>query len=308
MSELVVFGEALIDLQGGADLDFRGHVGGSPLNVALAATRLGVRAALATRVSTDLFGEAIVAHLSANEVDTALLERGPEPTTLAFVTVEDGSARYSFRNHGAADTRYAADPPPDLRAARAVHFGSVSLLFPPASPRILELVRRARSSALVLLDPNVRPSLIGDPAAYRRAFAAWLGLSHWLKLSREDLDFLAPGETEEAVTARWLDLGPRAVVVTDGSDGARLYRPGRPILETAAPRVTVVDTIGAGDTFSGATAAALLERGLDRPGRLEAASDHELEAVLAFAARAAAINCTRPGCDPPSRAELDAAP
>lgn len=304
--QLVVFGEALVDLKGTGALGFQGYVGGSPLNVAVAAARLGLPSALATRVSTDFFGEAIVSHLKANGVGLDLLERGPEPTTLAFVSFEGGGPRYSFRNEGAADLAYTANLPwPE--GVEAVHFGgSVNPLFEPVSGRVLELVRSRREGRLLHLDPNVRPTLLGNREVYRARLAPWLPLAHWLKLSREDLEWLWPGADEAATARGWLEAGVSVVVVTDGGEGARLYRRGREPLTARAPRVSVVDTVGAGDTFSGATLAALLERGLASPGALEAAGDEELRAVLEFGARAAAVNCTRAGADPPTRAELEA--
>ncbi|HWG84652.1 MAG TPA: carbohydrate kinase [Deinococcales bacterium] len=304
-TRLVVFGEALIDFKGAGGLAFQGYVGGSPLNVAVAAARLGLPSALATRLSTDLFGESIAAHLAGNGVSGEYLQRGPEPSTLAFVQLRDGSATYAFRNDGAADTRY---DPGDLALPAtlgAVHFGSVSLLHDPGASAILRAVRAARDRALVHLDPNVRPTLVRDRAAYQARLDAAVSLAHWVKLSRDDLDWMAPGRDEAAVAGAWLARGPAVVVVTDGAGGARLYRRDEDPMHVAAPPVEVADTVGAGDTFSGATIAALLERGV-AAGDLARLPRGVLAQVLAFAARAAAINCTRPGCDPPTRTEVEA--
>jgi len=306
-ARLVVFGDALIDLPTTGNLEFRGFVSGSSLIVATAAQRLGLPTALATRLGGDFFAEAILRYLRGNGLDLSLLEQGPEPTTLAFVLNQGGRTRYAFRNEGAADTRYA--PPSDLRlpqGVQALHFGSIALLFEPAASSILGVVRAHRDACLVHFDPNVRPTLIPDRARYLEQFAAWLALAHWVKLSREDLEFLQPQRDEAEAAREWLGRGPRAVVVTDGAAGARLYRPGREVLWVRAPEVEVVDTIGAGDTFSGATLVALLERGLSSPSALETAEDEVLLEVLGFAARAAALNCTRAVCNPPTRAELEA--
>jgi len=301
--QLVVFGDALIDLPTSGHLEFRGFVSGSSLIVATAASRLGIPTALATRVGGDFFAEAILEYLQANHLDLSLLERGPEPTTLAFVQTGGGQTRYAFRNQGAADTLYQG-----LQAlpssARALHFGSINLLFQPAAGRILEQVRQGRASRLVHFDPNVRPTLIPEREHYLEQFQEWLRLAHWVKLSKEDLEFLHPDQDEAEVIKKWLGNGPQVVVVTDGAKGARLYRTANS-LEVVAPKIKVVDTIGAGDTFSGATLVALLERNLVTPEALLLASDAVLLEVLTFAARAAAFNCTRAVCDPPTRAELD---
>ncbi|HEX2864849.1 MAG TPA: carbohydrate kinase, partial [Deinococcales bacterium] len=247
--DLIVFGEALIDFKSTGGLGFQGFVGGSPLNVALAAARLGRPSALATRLSTDLFGEAILAHLTGNGVHLGLLERGPEPTTLAFVQTVNGDARYSFRNEGAADTRY--DPPAASlpETVRAVHLGSVALLSEPGASAITRLARAQAEQALVHFDPNVRPSLVTGRAAYLRRISEVLAFTGWLKLSSEDLEWLAPGEAEAQAAGRWLQAGPAVVVVTRGKDGSALSRKDEPPLECPGLKVSVVDTVGAGDTF-----------------------------------------------------------
>lgn len=305
-SRLAVFGDALIDLPTTGNLEFRGFVSGSSLIVATAAQRLGLPTALATRLGSDFFAEIILEYLRTNGLDLSLLERGPEPTTLAFVLKDQGKTRYAFRGEGAADTQYS--PPEDLRlpqSINALHFGSIALLFEPAAGSILRVVRAHRQTCLVHFDPNVRPTLIPDRGRYLEQFAGWLELAHWVKLSGEDLEFLHPGQDEAEVVKVWLGRGPCVVVVTDGAAGARLYRAGREVVTAKAPVVRVVDTIGAGDTFSGATLVALLERDLTRPEALEGAPDAALLEVVSFASRAATFNCTRAVCDPPTRAELD---
>ena len=306
---LVVFGEALIDFKSTGGLGFQGFVGGSPLNVAMAAARLGLPAALATRVSTDLFGEAIMAHLAANGIDVSLLERSSEPSTLAFVQTVNGDARYSFRNEGAADTRFN---PPDSSVlpdtVQAIHLGSVALLYEPGASAIMRLSSARAARSVVHFDPNIRPSLIIDRAAHLTRFEAVLGFTGWLKLSTEDLEWLAPGEPEASAAGRWLERGPAAVVVTRGRDGCALYRAGQQPLVLPGQAVTVRDTVGAGDTFSGATIQSLLALGVTSRSGIARLTIDQLGWVLGRATRAAAINCTRQGCDPPTTAELDGRP
>ncbi|MER3556237.1 MAG: carbohydrate kinase [Meiothermus sp.] len=303
--QLVVFGDALIDLPTSGNLEFRGFVSGSSLIVATAASRLGVPTALATRLGGDFFAEAILEYVQNNGIDLSLLERGPESTTLAFVLNEGGKTRYAFRNENAADLLYAGERTFPA-SAKAIHFGSIALLFEPGASRFLEQVRAQRGSCLVHFDPNVRPTLIPDRERYLEQFAGWLELAHWVKLSKEDLGFLCPQQDEADVAKEWLGRGPSVVVVTDGEEGARLYRAGQEVLRVKPPKVPVVDTIGAGDTFSGATLVGLLERDLLTPQALHSAPDSVLLEVLTLAARAAAFNCTRPVCDPPTKAELEA--
>lgn len=300
---IVVAGESLIDLVpqragGGAAQDplppLLPRLGGGPYNTAVALGRLGAPAAFCSRVSTDGFGAALLDGLRAARVDTSLVQRGPEPTTLALASVgSDGSAGYGFYAQGTADRLF--ELPPQLPSSvRALALGTCSLVLEPGASAYEALLRReADRGVFTLLDPNIRPPLIPDADAYRARLAGWLPHVSLLKLSEDD--------------ARWLGgvpRGPAAVVVTRGADGLTVRtRAGTEVRVPAVP-VDVVDTIGAGDTVN----AALLHR-LDA---LDALSERALEAldaerwrdVLGFAARAAAVTCSRRGAEPPYEAEV----
>ncbi|WMT57535.1 carbohydrate kinase family protein [Truepera radiovictrix] len=302
---IVCFGEALIDFKAQGELLFQGFVGGSPLNVAVAAARLGAKAALAAGVSYDLFGEAIVAHLEANGVDTSLVERSDAPSTLAFVAESGGDVDFTFIGEGAADTRYDPQPRPTLPPEVAfLEFGSISLLREPGASAIDELIAAHRGRCAVIFDPNVRPALIPDRAAYTPKLERALSLSHLVKVSAQDLRWLYPDVPIEAAAASWLDRGPEAVIVTSGAEGVRLLRREQPTLTLATPRVEVADTVGAGDTFMGALMVRLIELGAT--GGFAALEAPRWRDALRFAAAAAALNCTRAGANPPTRGELEA--
>ncbi|MGW6881275.1 carbohydrate kinase family protein [Streptomyces goshikiensis] len=289
---IVVGGEALIDLvpaaaPPGALLP---RPGGGPYNTALALGRLGARVAFCSRVSADGFGESLLAGLRAAGVDLSLVQRGPEPTTLAVPSLApDGSAAYRFYVEGTADRLFTL--PPALPAGvRALGLGTCSLVLEPGASAYEALLRReSQRGLLTLLDPNIRPALIADPAAYRSRFEGWLPYVSVLKLSEDDAAWLG-GRVRD-----WLAAGPSAVVLTRGAEGLTVWT--REGAEHSVPsrRVTVADTIGAGDTVG----AALLHRlaghragPVDWPG------------VLEYAAHAAALTCTRAGAEPPYAAEL----
>ncbi|MEV8532992.1 carbohydrate kinase [Streptomyces sp. NPDC051211] len=288
---IVVGGEALIDLvpvaqPPGALLP---RPGGGPYNTALALGRLGAEVAFCSRVSTDGFGETLLAGLRAAGVDLSLVQRGPEPTTLAVPSLApDGSAAYGFYTQGTADRLFAL--PERLPAgARALALGTCSLVLEPGASAYEALLRReAGRGLLTLLDPNIRPALIADPEAYRSRFRSWLPYVSVLKLSEEDAQWLG-GRPED-----WLAAGASAVVLTRGAAGLTVRTRAGEEHRAAGVRVRVADTIGAGDTVN----AALLHR-LSGPGPVDWA------AALAYAARAAAITCTRPGAEPPHAAELE---
>ncbi|QES54153.1 carbohydrate kinase [Streptomyces venezuelae] len=290
---IVVGGEALIDLvpvaqPPGALLP---RPGGGPYNTALALGRLGAEVAFCSRVSSDGFGESLLAGLRAAGVDLSLVQRGPEPTTLAVPSLApDGSASYGFYVGGTADRLFTLPPAlPD--GVRALALGTCSLVLEPGASAYEALLRRESGrGVLTLLDPNIRPALIADPAAYRIRFLERL-LPHTrvLKLSEEDAAWLG-GRVED-----WLAAGPSAVVLTRGAAGLTAWTREGGQYAAAARAVPVVDTIGAGDTVN----AALLHRLALVPG-----GPVDWPEVLSYAAHAAALTCTRAGAEPPYAAEL----
>ena len=307
---IALTGEALIDFTAGeaGTLAFLGHEGGSPLNTAVACARLGQPTGFLTQLSTDLFGERLMGFLQKNGVDTSFILRSGAPSTLAFVERTPQTNRYAFYTQGSADATWAPEPLPQLPPeCRFLHFGSISLLQDPAATRIADLVAANRGQRVVVFDPNVRPSLITDMAAYRKRVAGWFGMADLVKLSDEDAALLAPGQPVDALAADCLAAGARAVIVTRGGDGATLWRAGRAPVTVAAPRVEVVDTIGAGDTFTAGLSVALLSHGIEQPGQIDGLTDEDWKAVMGFAATAAALNCTREGADPPTLEAVHAA-
>jgi fructokinase len=303
--QIAVAGEALIDFTSTGSLGFQGHVGGSPLNTAVACVRLGRPTAFLTQLSTDLFGEQLLAFMRTNGIDTRFIIRSAAPSTLAFVERTPLTNRYAFFTRGSADGSWAPPELPLLPSdCRCLHFGSISLLQEPAAGRITDLVAANAGQRLIVFDPNVRASLIADMAAYRARFRRWLGMTDLLKVSDEDAALLAPGQTLADAAASWLAAGPRAVVVTRGGAGASLYRTGHVEHHVTAPQIVVADTIGAGDTFTAGLSAALLDAGVDRADQLASLPGPAWHEVLRFAAMAAAINCTREGANPPRLADV----
>ncbi|MFF8658709.1 carbohydrate kinase family protein [Streptomyces huasconensis] len=304
---IVVAGEALIDLvpqevAGGAAAGLpvlAPRLGGGPYNTAVALGRLGSPVAFCSRVSRDAFGEALLDGLRASDVDISYVERGPEPTTLAVASIgADGSAGYSFYVEGTADRLFSA-PEHLPEGVRAMSFGTCSLVLEPGASAYEELLRQAAARGVfTALDPNVRAMLIPDADAYRARFKSWLPSVSLLKLSREDADWLGGTPRD------WLAAGPSAVVVTHGGDGLTLYTGDGTELRVPGEPVDVVDTIGAGDTVNAALLHGLAARDALSAEALAALDEDGWTAVLRFAARAAAITCSRAGAEPPYAVEL----
>jgi fructokinase len=302
-------GEALIDMvpDGSKEDAYLARPGGCPYNTAIAAARLGAKAAFIGRMGSDFMGDMLFERLESNGVETRFVVRRSEPSTLAFVKRSaGGDARYAFYSLGAADRSFAlGDLPANLGPdAHFLMFGSISLVQEPVAATVEALVTRESKRRLVSFDPNVRPGLIPDKAGYLEKFERWVSQSAIVKLSSDDLEWLFPGKSEAECVDRLLSLGASLVALTRGSEGA-LARTKSARAEVGAIKVKVADTIGAGDTFHAALLARLERDGIATRSAVEALGAADLRAILGFANAAAACNCTRTGAEPPTLSELE---
>ena len=285
--DIMVCGEGLVDLvpRGRGRLaDLTPALGGGPFNVAVAAGRLGADVGFQSRLSTDAYGCAMVDRLQEEGVDTSLVQRGEEPTTLAACAIaDDGSATYSFYTEGTADRLVE----PVLADVSWACFGTVSLALEPGATRYAELLKElAAHGTKVALDPNIRPFFATEE--HREFLLSLLPHVTLLKLSEEEVDFLG-AEALESVPV---------VVTTRGGEGLSV-RAGSVTVSVPPVTVEVADTIGAGDTVMAALLAQLAQTD---PGAL---GESEWRDVLHFAATAAAITVSRTGAQPPTRAEVE---
>ena len=300
---IVVCGEALIDMVTTGDSTRRPTPGGGPFNTARALARLEAPAAFLGHFSTDEFGRMLADQLAADGASLALATFGPEPTTIAIANIGgDGLAEYEFLIQGTSAPNLTRDMiPAELPVdVKAVHLGTLGLVLEPMASSLAALVRREHGRRLVMLDPNIRPVLTTDPQ-YRPRLDSLISQSTIVKASDADLDWLFQGLDRMAAARALLARGPKMVVVTLGAKGAIGVTASAEV-RVPAPAVRVVDTIGAGDAFGAALLAWLHDHGrLSRDLRLDR---EELRAALEFACLVASITCTRPGADPPRRAEL----
>jgi fructokinase len=316
MSQLITcVGELLIDflpiVEDGRTVGFRMHPGGSVMNVAVTAARLDQPVAFASKVSTDMFGRELRAFVESQGVDTRFLLDSPAQSTLAFVSMAGGEAAYNFYTTGTADTLLTIDefPPALFDETRILHFGSISLLRGTTPAAALAAAERLKGRALLSIDPNLRPNLIEDESAYRATLDRAMRLADIIKISEADLGWLMPGATLDGAAAALMTHGAALVIVTRGGSGVlALHRTSggetRAITLPAFP-ITLVDTVGAGDSYSGGLLAALAARNIVTRDALESLAEADLVAALRFAAAVAALTCTRPGADPPRLAEVE---
>src|SRR5690349_17762689 len=303
---ITVVGESLVDVvaRKGHD-ELTVHPGGSPANVAVALSRLGQRTALVTQIGADSYGALIRTHVESNGVDVILAGPAGQPTSRALATLDaHGGASYEF------------DLSWDVRGLRlaeesiALHIGSLGVVLAPGGEQVLRLAESACRGGDVVTsyDPNARPSVTPDRRAVAATVERAAASAHIVKMSDEDLAFLFPGTTPARLADRLLD-GDRPtqlLVVTMGRDGAMAVTRSSRFAVPAVP-VVVVDTVGAGDTFTAALLAGLAEAGLLSREALTAGAAAEpdlLRDIVGQALAAAALTCTRPGADPPTAGEL----
>jgi fructokinase len=299
---IVILGEALMDCIAQPDGSLLLVMGGSPFNLARAAALQGAEVGVLAPFSSDAFGRQLKARALADGV-RALSPDSSRPTSLAVVTLNAGQPSYGFYREGIADRDYGVDATLDIlrrQAPGVLHTGSL-MLVPPEHEKVLQLLAGARALGwTVSLDVNLRPAVADDAPAYRDAISRALMLADWVKASDEDLLGLgfeqATFDRADDLHAQFRRLGPyRRVALTFGGAGAALWVDGD-AARASAPRVELVDTVGAGDTFWGSCLADWVEHP-DGAAR-------RVHATLQRAMAAAAINCSRKGCQPPTRAEL----
>ncbi|MGD1882011.1 MAG: carbohydrate kinase [Paracoccaceae bacterium] len=304
-------GEALIDMlpvdlsNGG--VAYEPKKGGAVFNTSVALARLGQEAGFLCGLSTDLFGRQLADQLDHEGVNTGLCPRPALPTTLAFVALEEGKAEYTFYDENSAMRMLKAEDIGPLPAScSALFFGGISLCNMPACDAYAELCNRYSDDRLIMIDPNVRPGFVSDWPAYRARIRAMIAQADIVKVSDDDLGWITSGATLEGQLSELLGLGPAFVILTKGAEGADMLRQNGARLTAPAPKVDIVDTVGAGDTFNAGFLAALQMRGSLTKADLATTSDDDIIAALTFANQAAAISVTRPGADPPLLHEVRA--
>lgn len=300
-ARILIAGEALTDIVVDADGGRREHPGGSPLNVAVALSRLGHDAHLLTAIGDDARGDAIRAHLDESGVQLTPASVRPGRTSTAEAVLNaHGAATYTF------DLTWDPDTAGLPEAPDAVHTSSIAAVLEPGATTLSALLRSARGSSTISYDPNARPTLMGAPEDVRARIEENIALSDVVKASDEDVAWLYGTEDVEDVAASWRDLGPSLTVLTRGGDGAVAFSAsGR--VQVAPVQVEVVDTVGAGDTFSAGILDALAAKGLlgaDRREMLAAIPSDDLATVLRRAAALSAITVSRAGANPPWSHEL----
>jgi fructokinase len=290
-----VCGEVLIDILPSGPV-----VGGGPANTAKALARLGHDVHFIDGISSDAYGVSAKAELLADGVNLDLALASNKPTCTATVSLDAaGGASYEFLIDGTATFDFNSSwlPDPYRYQPQVLHIGTLVTVIEPGASALYDWAMQVAELAPIVFDPNIRPSVQPDRDLYEAAVEKWAALSAVIKVSDDDLAWLFPGQSIDDVANRWINDGVFLVVVTRGANGLVGYTAdGR--VEVPGVKVDVVDTVGAGDTVGAIVVEAMLAHGL-----VELRGDI-LRGVLARAAAAAAITCSRQGAQPPHKHEL----
>jgi fructokinase len=306
-------GEALIDMlpvpvSGSQPPSWTAHPGGAVFNTAIGIARLGAATGLMSGLSTDGFGDMLRSVLDAEMVDYSLSATSERKTTLAFVALKDGQASYSFHDEGSALRALASSDLRDLPdEVEALFFGGISLVNEPCGSTFESVLMGAAENRVIMLDPNIRPAFIPEPDAYLARLERMMAQADIVKLSDEDLAWMAWQRGSEKDPLRQiLDLGAQVVIVTEGSAGAKAITRSGQSVRVSAWQTDVVDTVGAGDTFNAGVLARLADFGALKKSTVSDLGEEALREALEYGAAAAALAVSKPGAQPPSRADLEA--
>ena len=303
-------GEALIDMVAGHTDDgqaaFVPHSGGAVMNTAVALGRLGVPSSFFAGLSSDFFGAQLKAHLEASHVGFDLCPISDAATTLAFVQLVNGQAKYAFFDENTALRNLSESDLPTLPDnLDALFFGGISLAYGSCAQAYETLLLSAAETHVTMIDPNIRPSFIRDETAFRARIERMVAASDIVKLSDEDLEWIT-GTGDIATNARaLLAKGTKLVLITQGSEGATAYHADYDVFVPTIPvDLSNSDTIGAGDTFNAGVLAALHEAKLLSKDAIATLSKTDAESAVSYGMQAARITVSRKGANPPWKHEL----
>ena len=307
---ILVGGENLMDMiqidNQNENALFEAVPGGSPYNLAMAAGRQGVKVGYVTPISKDKNGEQLAQNLLNSNV-SLLGPRVTAPTSLAMVNIENGIPSYSFYREGTAERIITLDTlSKNITSEVSIfHIGSLALTGGEDALVWEEFVKRTRENNVkVSLDPNVRPSLIAEPDVYRQRIKNLMTEVDILKLSDEDLLWLFNDSADETNALAELEIIARAeiLIVTKGSQGSAIFHEKKWHELTSHPVEKLSDTVGAGDTFMASVLAWVMKK--QKLNELALLELNEKKDLLNYAAKAAALNCEKQGCNPPWENEL----
>ena len=303
MADVICLGELLIDFVPTVTptslIDapaFQKAPGGAPANVAVGLARLGTTSAFMGKVGDDPFGHFLADTLAAAGVDVSTLRFTAQArTALAFVSLRaDGDREFMFYRHPSADMLFTPEEvdAAALGAARALHYGSISMISEPSRSATLHAIEVAKQSGcLISCDPNLRLPLWPDSASARDGMLQALAKAQVVKISDSELKFLTGSDDPSAARAKLWHENTELIVITGGPEGC-LYLTAASEGHVAGFSVDAVDTTGAGDGF----VAGILQGLVRDPGIVR--DETRVRTLCRFANAVAALVTTERGAIP----------
>ena len=300
-------GENLIDfVPNSKDSDsFKACVGGSPLNTAIGLGSLNTPVYFFSRISNDFFGKNIINFLKKYNVDTSLVQKTSDKTTLGFISNKK-KPEFSFYANKTADrnlTKYSFNK--SIKAKiKLAHFSSISLILKPGSETYFKMMKDLKENTLISIDPNIRSSMIENKKIFLKRNNEFLKIADIIKLSDEDFFYLNNDYNYDKIILDWINKNNIIfVILTRGEKGSILYTQ-KLRLEIKALKIKVKDSVGAGDIFHAAVLHYLYKKNKLNKNKLKKITEVEWKNCLNFASKAAAICCTKEGCYPPTKKEI----
>lgn len=296
-------GEALIDIIVSPRGEIDSVVGGGPVNTARTIARLGSEASFLGGISRDALGKRVRRVLHSDGVNCAIEQDCAAPTTLAIASLDEhGAASYQFLIQGTSSL--SVTPEIALKAvnptAVAVHIGTLAFIFEPLSRATRAVIEAMGEDQLLMIDPNARPSAMDDPTEFWESFNTSLDRADVIKVSGDDLEYMFPSLSNIDAAKSIHDQSGAVVLFTDGPQRLHVFVEGAQF-QCDVPKVEVVDTVGAGDSFSGGL---LSYWDAHNWTRRDTQDVKKVRAAVQFGIKVAAITCQRAGATPPFTHEL----
>ena len=309
-SKVLVIGEALIDIVHQNDGAIKNIPGGSPANTAVALARLQIPTFMMARTSQDKYGQIIRNYLESESVNLEYGVVSSDPSSIIDAYIQtDGSAKYEANLRGSSDFGWTnVELKFDESKFNFVHLGSLTSYIEPGASSVENWYKSLRQNNNLILsfDPNIRHPLDGQKENDVRERAIRLSkLAHIVKASDEDLKWMANSNNYLDLVDSFISNGASLVIVTKGHSGSYLKNKKGFEINMVPAKIEVVDTIGAGDTFSAAFIAQLIKLNVKNVGDLNELSKDVLTQIMSNCSIASGITCSRQGANPPSRSEVN---
>ena len=300
MIDVVALGEVLIDFASrGTDTSgyplMQALPGGAPANFLAALTKYGKSTAFLGKVGDDAFGRLLVDTVKTAGIETrGIIVDASVFTTLAFVTFDaSGDRSFSFARKPGADTclRWEEVDKSLIDEASVFHFGTLSLTDEPVRTTTQKCVAYAKEQGkLITCDPNLRKPLWRSEEEAKEQILWSLQQADVVKISDDEVEFLWNCTPEEGADKLLAEFGVSLAMVTLGPRGC-LLKTKNAACQVRSPKVSPVDTTGAGDIFGGSAVCRLLE--LNKP--LAELTAEDLCYIASFASTAASLSTEQSG-------------